>query len=605
MKKWNFYTSNEIKASGWLRRQLEIQARGLAGNLDKVWKDVSNSKWIGGTDDGWERVPYWLDGFIPLAYLLEDDDMIARAQRYIDAIIAQQKPDGWICPCAEEQRAEYDTWSTILISKVLTVYYECSHDERIPTVIYRTMKNYYGLLKSRKIKLFSWGKFRWYEAFTALEFLNNKYGEAWITELAWILKNQGQDYGSLTSLWKKQKKGWRFDTHIVNIAMSLKSEAVSSAILGEEYTDVAERHYQLLKKYNGTPVELFTGDECLGELDPTRGTELCAVVEQMYSYEQLFAFTGDNKWLERLEIIAFNALPGTMSDDMWTHQYDQMSNQIACINLSGEKMHFGTNGGQAHLFGLEPNFGCCTANMGQGWPKLALSAFMHNGNDVINAIGLPSLLNCETANIELQTDYPFENSFIYTIHAKKDFNFHIRVPSFAKNIKINGKAANDTLSFRIKEGEQRTVQLTFEAEPFFEDRPWNLKTVKYGSLVFSLPIKYERRIKEYTKDGVVRKFPYCDYELLPQSDWNYAFTSDTLKVIQCTVDGTPFSSHQTPVKVETKGVKINWGRNKNFDSVCAKIPQSLEPLGAEETIVLHPYGTAKLRMTELPKIKLK
>ena len=90
MSKWNFYTTNEIKPRGWLKRQLEIQAEGLSGNLDRFWRDIKDSAWIGGSAEGWERVPYWLDGFIPLACLLEDEDMMARAKRYIDSIIANQ-----------------------------------------------------------------------------------------------------------------------------------------------------------------------------------------------------------------------------------------------------------------------------------------------------------------------------------------------------------------------------------------------------------------------------------------------------------------------------------------------------------------------------------
>ena len=121
MNKWNFYTSNEIKPLGWLKKQLEIQAEGLSGNLDKIWNDIKNSAWIGGDKEGWERVPYWLDGFIPLAYLLENEDMIARAKKYIDAIISYQKPDGWICPCKDEDRKIYDTWAVQLITKTLTV----------------------------------------------------------------------------------------------------------------------------------------------------------------------------------------------------------------------------------------------------------------------------------------------------------------------------------------------------------------------------------------------------------------------------------------------------------------------------------------------------
>ena len=148
MRTWNFYTAKELSPQGWVRRQLEIQAEGLSGNLDKVWRDVRDSAWIGGDAEGWERVPYWLDGFIPLAYLLDNKDMIARAQTYVDAILAQQKPSGWICPCDQDKIPGYDSWAVQLISKVLVVYYECSGDERIPEALYRVLKNYYDLLKT-------------------------------------------------------------------------------------------------------------------------------------------------------------------------------------------------------------------------------------------------------------------------------------------------------------------------------------------------------------------------------------------------------------------------------------------------------------------------
>jgi len=41
------------------------------------------------------------------AYLLNDEDLKKRAKRYIDAILAAQKEDGWICPCALEERDRY------------------------------------------------------------------------------------------------------------------------------------------------------------------------------------------------------------------------------------------------------------------------------------------------------------------------------------------------------------------------------------------------------------------------------------------------------------------------------------------------------------------
>ncbi len=602
MNKRNFYTSKEIKPRGWLKKQLEIQAKGLSGNLDKIWPDVKDSAWIGGDKEGWERVPYWLDGFIPLAYLLEDEDMIARAKKYIDAIISFQKPDGWICPCSDEERKTYDTWAVQLIAKTLTVYYECSGDERIPDVIYRVLKNYHNMLKNGEITLFDWGKSRWFECFIAINFVYGRCKEEWLVDLAKILKEQGLDYNEAIPLWKRPLNRWRFETHIVNIGMMLKSEAVSCGILNEEYTDNAEKLRTVLEEYNGTPVGLFTGDECLSGLSPIQGTELCAVAEQMYSYEHLFAATGESKWAERLEMLAFNALPATISDDMWTHQYDQLSNQISCIKFLAKPI-FRTNGQESHLFGLEPNYGCCTANFNQAWPKFALSAFMHSGDGVINVLPVPSELKTANEHIVLETNYPFENSFKYTVEVKAAVTFRIRIPSFAKNLTVNGEATDKKeLVFDLVAGEKREINVAFETAPEFIDRPHGLKTVKCGSIVFSVPIEYETKMLEYERDGVERKFPYCDYELIPVSDWNYAYSDDKLEVVRNGVAEVPFSSVNPPVVIKTGVKKIDWGFEDGYDTVCAKIPESRAPMGDEKEIMLYPYGCAKLRMTEIPKI---
>src|ERR1700761_4820320 len=62
-----------VRPAGWLRDQLQIQANGLGGHLDETWADVgSNSGWLGGSGESWERGPYFVDGLVPLAYLLDD-----------------------------------------------------------------------------------------------------------------------------------------------------------------------------------------------------------------------------------------------------------------------------------------------------------------------------------------------------------------------------------------------------------------------------------------------------------------------------------------------------------------------------------------------------
>ena len=104
------------------------------------------------------------------------------------------------------------------------------------------------------ISLFNWARSRWFESFVALNFLYEQYREDWIIDFAKIIKEQGADYDSFTELWKRPLCKWTYETHIVNIGMMLKHEAISCDLLGESYTDSAERLFTVLKEYNSTPV---------------------------------------------------------------------------------------------------------------------------------------------------------------------------------------------------------------------------------------------------------------------------------------------------------------------------------------------------------------
>lgn len=86
----------------------------------------------------------------------------------------------------------------------------------------------------------------------------------------------------------------------------------------------------------------------------------------MYSLKWSVGVLGEPLMADRLELIAFNAFPAAFSPDIWVHQYDQQVNQIECtirVNRS-----WSTNGPDANIYGLETNYGCCTANLSQGWP---------------------------------------------------------------------------------------------------------------------------------------------------------------------------------------------------------------------------------------------
>ena len=337
------------------------------------------------------------------------------------------------------------------------------------------------------------------------------------------------------------------------------------------------------------------------------------MVELMYTCEWLYAVTGDTIWAERLEKVAFNAMPATFTDDMWGHQYDQMVNQMACIELPGRSL-FRTNSSESHLFGLEPNYGCCTANMHQGWPKLALHAFQRTDKGITIAHLLPvsvqTCINGKPVSIRVEGDSPFRMAANITVEAPEAVRFEmkLRIPAWAKHVCLNGKP------IRVQKGHAflnrtwqgvETLHLTFQAEPHFVSRPTGLKTVEYGPPVFALPIETECKMREYTRNNVERRFPYCDYELIPKSAWNYGFAGQTLTVQERPVDAVPFSSVNPPLAVKADLTPVKWDWADGFDTVPAVTPVNNIPLGAAQEMALVPYGCAKLRMTEMPKLRRK
>ena len=93
------------------------------------------------------------------------------------------------------------------------------------------------------------------------------------------------------------------------------------------------------RPYHGQATGIFTCDEHLAGRSPSQGTELCTVVEAMYSLELLAGITGDARLGDRLEKLAFNALPATFKKDMTAHQYDQQGNQVVCKVPSRAGLH--------------------------------------------------------------------------------------------------------------------------------------------------------------------------------------------------------------------------------------------------------------------------
>ncbi len=631
-----------VKPAGWLRSQLENQAAGLTGNLDDFWPDLVNSSWRGGNGEAWERGPYFLDGLVPLAYLLNDEHLISKVKTWIEPILASSSDTGWYGPAKNKDR-----WPLAVANKVLMQYYEGSGDKRAIDVLTKYFRYLHDSKPDWPDK--EWRGVRAMENAVTGYWLYRQTGEPWILEtIASIQKNSSDwttyyekfpwDSAAVTD--KKIPLNWGPDgltAHVVNNAMAIKYPGLWYQQSKDERFKKAV--FSGIEKYDlnhGQTGGRFSGDEHLSGKSPSHGTEFCSVVEYMFSLEELYEIFGNNTLADRLELLAYNSLPGTTTPDLWAHQYDQQANQVL---ISGVKRDWSTNGDYSNIYGLMPNFGCCLANMHQGWPKFTESMWMStNDNGLAIVTYGPSIVKARVGNgkevtIAEETNYPFNGSVKLTISTEKAIRFPIdlRIPGWADSVTIKFKneiiKVKNVSTYKIKErwrnGDQIFIELPMQLR--VENRYNNSLALLRGPVYFSLRIDKEYKSVKINYDNFSYKGS-VDWEINPKSSWNYGLLINKsnlmlgIKVTENPVSNYPFAdkgdmiwsadsgkyiiwTQDAPVIIKARGMRIpEWTLKNNSADVPPLSP--VKPEGDVEVITLAPYGCARLRITEFPVIDI-
>lgn len=102
--------------------------------------------------------------------------------------------------------------------------------------------------------------------------------------------------------------------HGVNIGQALKARAVEHRFTQDSGdANATSQWWDIVYKYHGRPSGVFAADEHLAGMAANRGTELCQVVEQMYSGSYVWQAFGDNGIADLVERMAYNALPATLT----------------------------------------------------------------------------------------------------------------------------------------------------------------------------------------------------------------------------------------------------------------------------------------------------
>ena len=114
---------------------------------------------------------------------------------------------------------------------------------------------------------------------------------------------------------EKAKDKKSLENHGVNTAMALKYGGVRHRLSGDAKDKVAIfSMLEILDRYHGQATGIFTCDEHLAGRSPSQGTELCTVVEAMYSLEVVAAIIGDARLGDRLEMLAYQCTAGDVQE---------------------------------------------------------------------------------------------------------------------------------------------------------------------------------------------------------------------------------------------------------------------------------------------------
>jgi len=338
-------------------------------------------------------------------------------------------------------------------------------------------------------------------------------------------------------------------------------------------------------------------------------------VETMFSYEVLFSVFGDVTFADRIEMLAFNALPAAITPVMWAHVYLQQGNQINAKSVN--PYIYVSDGPDSNIYGLEPNFGCCTANFVQGWPKYVTHMFMRTGGGNLADDGLIAVLygpcsvqtqlrSGANTKISVVTDYPFDDQISITVTAEKPYPLYLRIPEWCKSASVTV----GSMVFSPKAGTTFRVNITAPAPTNIAMKlPMRFKVEKRYNDAVAIsrgPLLYALKVGEKWTELDHHAYNSSDWQIDNTTQWAYALQvnfqdpEQSFQYVQGKINGIPFSPDGTPVVVYASGKTLPQWQLASNNAADAPPPSPVTSNSPIQIIQLIPYGASGIRIVEFP-----
>lgn len=600
--------AGEVVSRGWMRELLQVQADGLSGHIAVAGKPFDKVAWgspsPGKEWDKWsyyEQTAYWADGSLRLSYLTGNDALKASVRKWIDDVISNPAPDGYLGPDIENM------WPHVVFFRAVLEEYRATSDKRILDALARHYRD------SERCRVIFSGNEKGFGGrnFLNVEILCRLYemtGDAFFLDKAESTYKAACSKGGNLSLDNyasdKVPAG-----HSISSIEALKIPVILYCATGkEEYLGPAVKGLEKMIAYHALADGVPTGNEQHDGNNPRGFHETCAVSDFQWTLGWFLEATGDVRWADQMERVCFNAAMGVVSKDFRSHQYYGSTNQVIASDKSSPAVFTGGADRVAYKINHVP--ACCTGNVSRMIPLFCSRQWMRRGEDIVAALYAPSVLKTKVSgkevSVEQKTDYPFGETVTFTVRTKgkQRFSFWLRIPSWCEgaSVSINGQPSGAEckagsfveLDRTFKDGDCIILSLPMAVR--MVKRPFGGVSVERGPLLFCLPVKEKEKVTA-TRRHEGEEFK--SVLLTPASKWNYALSGKENAAVVVTDDfSSPWDIEKTPVRLRLKGTEVkNWQLYRgNF---TPDLPSSITP-GESAELELVPFGTTRLRISVFP-----
>ena len=601
-----------VRPLGWLLKQCQMQRDGLTGNAEILYADDigTNNAWLGGTGNDWERGPYYFKGLVALAYTLNDAGLKQKAQKWMDWLLDNQRPDGYIGPPSND-----DWWPRMIATYALKDYYEATGDSRVPGVLDNYFHYMLATLPSRPLD--DWGQARAGDEMDVALWLYNRTGDTNLLALVNLLHQQAYDWPDIFTSNNFVLYGKDFQPkHNVNVEEALKMPAVYYQLSHQANDESAVWHgIDNLMRENALSFGINSGTECLSGNASIQGVELCAIVEAMLSLETAVRISGDPSLADRLETITFNALPAALANNIKGIQYYTIPNNVIAV-YGGHG--FDEDYANATLPGPYSGYPCCRYNFHMGWPKFVQNSWAAtpDGGLALIAYG-PTVVNAMAGGTQVQitedTSYPFEEQVRLHVCVSNSVTFPlaVRIPGWCNSasVSVDGRPQSGFSAgsfFRIERawanGDTVVINLPMPIQTL--PGPSRAVAINRGPLVFSLRIGEKWTVR--TPDP--RGLGFDEFEVHSTTPWNYALQLDPANpgasltfTNLLPVPSNPFDPSKPSVALLARARQvpdwtIGWRGTHAFEPPLSPVA-STNPL---ENVTLVPFGSQHMRLSWFP-----